>query len=259
MKIATYNVNSIKSRLGLLIQWLEKRGGDIDVLCLQELKVTDEAFPYGEFERLGYNCTVSGQRAYNGVAICSKTRPQWVIKNFGVAELDGQKRLIAANINGIVLYSVYAPHGDERGSEKFNYKLRWYEALRGFLSQQSQDLPTLLAGDFNVALNDLDVYDPVALEDTIGTMKEEREALKKVLQMGFIDSFRHLHPEQRGFSWWAYTGGAVWKDQGMRIDYILCSAPLVKCLKSVEIDQWPRRRRTPIPSDHTPVIAEFAI
>ncbi len=259
MKIASYNVNSIKSRLGLVVQWLQRRSCDIDVLCLQEIKTVDEAFPYKDFESLGYVCAVSGQKAYNGVAVCSKVRPEHVVREFDVAELDEQKRLIAVTIGGIDIYSVYAPHGDLRGMDKYYYKQRWYEAFKAYLSRQPEQRGIVLAGDFNVALTDMDVYDPVLLKDTIGTMDEERLALMDIVNMGFTDTFRHIHKEERQFSWWDYSGGAVWKDEGMRIDYIFCKGNLSEKIKEAEIDLWPRRRRTPTPSDHTPVIAEFVI
>lgn len=259
MKIATYNVNSIKSRVGLVTEWLKRRQIDIDVLCLQEIKTVNEAFPYREFEQLGYRSFVSGQKTYNGVAICTKIEPDGVVTEFGISELDEQKRLILAYIKGLNIISVYAPHGDLRGTEKYHYKLKWYEMFKRYLLESQNGKAMVLAGDFNVALTDNDVYDPVALTDTIGTMTEEREAVIEILKLGFVDTFRHIHKEQRQFTWWDYTGGAIWKNEGMRIDYVFCSRSLLSKLKDVEIDLWPRRRRTPTPSDHTPVVAEFVI
>lgn len=164
---------------------------------------------------------------------------------------------MGVKIWGIEVYSIYAPHGDLRGLEKYYYKLKWYKAFIEFI--KSRRLPVVLAGDFNIAPEDIDVYNPEILCDTIGTMAEEIEQIKNLVSIGFIDTFRHLHPDSKMFSWWDYTGGDVWKDHGMRIDYIFCSHSLRDSIKGSTIDTWPRKRKTPILSDHTPVITDFVI
>lgn len=260
MKICSWNVNSIRARKELLFKWLEeKRKYDIDILCLQELKVEEDIFPFNDFKEKGYECVVNAQKRYNGVSICSKLPIEETIKYFG-SFFDNQKRLLISKIKGIYIINVYAPHGDLRGGEKYYYKLEWYEKFLNWLKENfSLDLPIIMVGDFNVALEDIDVYDPELLKDSIGTMPEEREALKKLINWGFIDTFRYLYPEKQQFTWWDYIGGAIWKNEGMRIDYIFCTKPLIEKLKDVEVDLWPRRRRKPTPSDHAPIIAEFEI
>ncbi|EEG77988.1 exodeoxyribonuclease III [Dethiobacter alkaliphilus] len=255
MKICTFNVNSVRAREELLLKWLEKRGTDIDVLCLQEIKVTDDKFPRQAFESLGYQCTVFGQQRYNGVAVCSKEGAQQVVTGFGDENWDQQKRIMHCRIGEVTVVNVYAPHGDLRGSEKYIYKQKWYRYFLEYLQRNfSPSDPLVVVGDLNVALEDLDVHDPKLLEDTVCTMPEERRWLQDVLDWGLVDSFRHLNPDAQSFTWWDYVGGAIWQDKGMRIDYILCSKPLAEKMAEVEVDLWPRRRRTPKPSDHAPVI-----
>jgi len=255
IKVCTFNVNSIRARNDLVVSWLQHRGNDIDVLCLQEIKVTEKDFPYGDFERLGFTCEVLGQKGYNGVAICSKIPLDDVGKGFGDPYWDRQKRTICGKVLGINLINVYVPHGGSRGTTKYDYKLRWYSKFVDFLGQSSSPEENLvIVGDFNVARSELDVHDPETMKDGIGTMPEEREAFDRILHWGLVDMFRNLHPEERLFTWWDYIGGAIWKDEGMRIDYVLCSEPLIDKVVDVEIDLWPRRRRTPKPSDHAPAI-----
>ena len=256
MKIATYNVNSIRARKELLFKWLERQ--PVDILCLQELKQEERNFPFEDFEKFGYECAVFAQKTYNGVAICSKMGLGDVKKGFGDEEFDQQKRIITAEVEDITVINVYAPHGDVRGSEKFFYKLGFYKRLLEFLKENfSPSQKICMVGDFNVALSDLDVFDPELLRDTIGTMPEEREALKAVLKWGFIDAFRYLYPDKVQFTWWDYIGGMVWKNMGMRIDYIFITSPLKERLKDVFVDMWARKRRTPKPSDHAPVVGVF--
>ncbi|MBN1621620.1 MAG: exodeoxyribonuclease III [Endomicrobiales bacterium] len=256
MKICTFNVNSIRTRKDLLIQWLMHRSRDIDVLCVQETKCVDTEFPSTNFKTLGYNSAVSGQKSYNGVAIFSKPPLLEVKKGFGNDYLDQQKRFISAKIDDITIINIYAPHGDERGKDKFNYKLDWYDHLLTYLKQNfSPDEPLVITGDLNVTRGDIDIHDPEAMQDIIGTMPEERAQLEKILEWGLKDSFRELYPEKQGFTWWDYVGGAVWTNKGMRLDYVLCTAPVLKQIKSVEVDTWPRKRREPKPSDHAPLIA----
>ncbi len=258
VKVASHNVNSIKARKELEIEWLKREA--IDILGLQELKQEEKNFPFEDFEELGYKCYVFGQKTYNGVALCSKEELQEVHKGFGDEELDAQKRLIYARWQDLWLINVYVPHGDLRGSDKFHYKLKFYDRLLGFLKERfSPKDKIIMMGDFNVALEDIDVYDPELLKDSIGTMPEEREALRRLLDWGLIDAFRYKYPDKVQYTWWDYIGGMIWKDKGMRIDYIFITESLKEKLKDVYVDLWPRRRRTPKPSDHAPVIGVFEL
>jgi len=258
MKICTFNVNSIRARQELILEWLSHRGHDIDILCLQELKTEEAQFPAADFEKIGYSCHVFGQKAYNGVAILTRSVPERVKKGFAHSTWDEQKRFLRLDIEGIHVLNIYAPHGDVRGTEKFIYKLKWYAHFVSFLSENFTPRDSiLLVGDFNVAHQDIDVYSAEALMDTIGTMPEERAAFEQVLDWGLVDVFRYLYPEKRQFTWWDYVGGAIWKDQGMRLDYVLATRKLLRKIKAVEVDLWPRKRHKPTPSDHAPVIAHL--
>jgi len=258
MKICTFNVNSIKARRDLVMSWLDHRENDIDILCLQELKQMEDFFPFPEFKAKGFSCEVFGQKAYNGVAICSRTPLTQAQKGFGIEPWDQQSRFISAEIEDTTIINLYVPRGGERGEDKFDYKLGWYAHLTSYLEQHFTPKDRLiLVGDFNVARTDADVYSAEALHDTIGTMPEERTTFEKLLSWGLIDVYRHFEPEQEQFTWWGYMGGAIWKDEGMRIDYVLCTEPLLKECQAVSVDMWPRKRRNPTPSDHAPLIAEF--
>jgi exodeoxyribonuclease-3 len=258
MKICSYNVNSINARKDLVLQWLDHRQNDIDVLCLQELKTEDPGFPGEDFEKLGFECHLFGQKAYNGVAILSKVRPKSTLKGFADSHWDEQRRLIRAEIKGIHILNVYAPHGDERGKDKFTYKQQWYKNMAAFLDKSfSPKDAVLIVGDFNLAHKDADVYSPEKLADSIGTMPEERAAFETLLGWGLVDAFRKLYPDKRQFTWWDYIGGAIWKDHGMRIDYALATSPVMKKIKQVEVDLWPRKRQKPTPSDHAPLIVDM--
>lgn len=259
MKICTFNVNSIRVRKDLILEWLKHRNGDIDILCFQELKAIDSLFPYEDFEKMGFQCEVFGQKAYNGVAICSKSPLEDVQKGLGDAVWDEQKRFIAATIDGIRFINIYAPHGDLQGKEKFDYKQGWYKELISVLdNNHSPNDPIFIVGDFNVAREDRDVYDPEALKGGIGTLPEEREKFESLLRWGLIETFSYKYPDKTQFTWWDYIGGAIWRDQGMRIDYILCTESLLRTVDAVDVDLWPRRRREPKPSDHAPLIATLS-
>lgn len=260
VRLCTFNVNSIRARRDLITSWLEKRNNDLDILCFQELKVVDKDFPYRAFERYGFNCDVYGQKGYNGVAICSKFPIEDVRKGFNDEYWDQQKRMMSAKVLDFVLINIYVPHGDLRGTDKNYYKLKWFDMFESFLKENySSGDKMMVVGDFNVARSDLDVFDAEITKDGIGTMVEEREAFQGVLNWGLVESFRYLHPEKQQFTWWDYIGGAIWKDEGMRIDYVLCTKPLVERVKDVEVDLWARKRRTPKPSDHAPVIATMEL
>lgn len=258
MKICTYNVNSIRARQGLMTKWLDKRGHDLDVLCLQELKAPQDAFPRRAFSGLGFEAAISGQPRYNGVAICAKNSLEEIKHGFGESDWDDQKRVISCKVDDISIVNLYAPHGEERGGDKYFYKINWYARFLDYLkSNYHPEDPILVVGDFNVALENRDVYDPRSLRDTVGTMPEERKAMQNLLDWGLVDVYRHMQPEPPGYTWWSYLGGSIWKDEGMRIDYILCTQTLRSRIINIETDLWPRRRRKPVPSDHAPVIAEL--
>jgi exodeoxyribonuclease-3 len=260
LKICTFNVNSIRARKDLVTSWVVRRNNDLDILCFQEIKVVDKGFPYKAFEKYGYTCVVYGQKGYNGVAICSKVHLEDVRKGFEDEYWDQQKRIISAKLGDFNLINIYVPHGDLRGEDKYYYKLKWFDKFTSFLKEEfSPEEKIMVVGDFNVARNDLDVFDVEVTRDCIGTMVEERKAFQDLLDWGFVDSFRRIYPLKRQFTWWDYIGGAIWRDEGMRIDYVLCTKPLVKGVEDVEVDLWARRRRTPKPSDHAPVIATVEV
>lgn len=260
MKICTFNVNSIKARKDLILDWLAHRGHDIDILCLQELKQISENFPGQEFKQLGYQTEVFGQKAYNGVAICSKFPLTDVRYGFGEENWDKESRIISAKFDNISIINLYVPHGDLPGTEKFDNKQSWYKKLIEYLSKNyTATDPLIIVGDYNVARTDLDVFSPEELAGTIGTLPEERQAFENLLNWGLMDTYRHLYPDKKQFTWWSYLNGSIWRDHGMRIDYILTVENMLAHLKSVEVDLWPRKRKTPVPSDHAPLIAEFSL
>jgi len=254
MKIATWNVNSVRSRLPRLLPWLERHQPDI--LCLQETKVIDQDFPLLEIRALGYNCLISGQKTYNGVAIISKSEacdPILTLPEDGPA---ADRRIAAARIDGIRIVNIYAPNGRVVGSDKYAYKLDWYRRLRLYLdSCFSRDEQVLICGDFNVAPEDRDVWDPEMWRGRILFSEPEKEALRNVIDWGLKDALR-LHRSEGGlFTWWDYRAGAFRRNWGLRIDHILLSEPLAKRCAGVEIDREERKGEKP--SDHAPVIAEI--
>jgi exodeoxyribonuclease-3 len=254
MKIATWNVNSIAARLPLVKQWLETARPD--VLCLQELKCTEEKFPAEELAELGYKSEVFGQRTYNGVAIVSLAPSTDVRRGMPDDEEGAQARLIAATVEGVRLVNVYVPNGQFVGSDKYRFKLEWMQRLRRFFDKEyEQSEQVLLCGDFNVAPEERDVHDPSQWEGHVLFSKLERKALEKIREWGFIDSFR-LHREEGGYySWWDYRQGSFRRDNGLRIDHIWVSEPLAKRCTESWIDKEPRTWERP--SDHTPVISAF--
>ena len=254
MKLATWNVNSVKARLPAVLEWL--REASPDVVCLQEIKTTDEAFPGFEFESLGYNCAVHGQKSYNGVAILSKTPLTDVA--IGLPGLvDDHRRVIAGSLGDLRIISVYCPNGQSVGSDKYQYKLRWFGALHAWLKEELARHPRLaILGDFNVAPEDGDVYDPKAWEGHVLVSEPERAAFRALLELGLEDSFRLFPQPEKTYSWWDYRLFAFRRNMGLRIDHILLSAQLAKSCASSTIDRAPRKREQP--SDHAPAVAEVA-
>jgi exodeoxyribonuclease-3 len=254
MKIATWNVNSIRVRLQTVLDWMDQARAD--VLCLQEIKVTDELFPAASFQALGYHVTVSGQKTYNGVAIVSKYRMTDVLAEFPDYNAQGQKRLVAVTTGQIRLINVYVPQGSSPDSSKFVYKLEFISKLRDYLEQLHDPEELLvLTGDFNVAPEGRDVYDAEAMEGEIGFHPEERAALQELMNWGFRDVFRQHHKESGLYSWWDYRAGAFRRNMGLRIDHIWASPPLAAL--SVDSGMDKEQRSLPKPSDHIPVWATF--
>jgi exodeoxyribonuclease-3 len=253
MKLAAWNVNSLKVRLPHLTDWLAKT--QPDVVCLQELKLEDPKFPRAELEAAGYQAAVSGQKTYNGVAILARGALSEVSTGIpGFA--DEQKRVIAATVGGVRSVCVYCPNGQAVGSEKYDYKLRWYAALKEYLAAELARHPRLaVAGDFNVAPEDRDVHDPKAWEGQVLVSDAERAALRELMRLGLADSFRLFEQPEKSFSWWDYRMMGFRRNAGLRIDHILVSPELAKRCTSSVIDKEPRKLERP--SDHAPVIAEF--
>ena len=262
MLIATWNVNSIRTRLSQTIDWINRVSPDI--LCLQETKVMDESFPMEAFEKLGYSVEVYGQKSYNGVAIISKIKAENVKKGFyGCTDSDqnidiflDQKRLISADINGIKFINVYVPNGSSPESDKFEYKINWLRQLALFLDEQEKKGELIcLMGDFNIAPSNLDIHDPNKYEGGIMASKLERRALDNVLKRRLIDSFRIFEKNTGHWSWWDYRNNAYELNKGWRIDHIYISKELSSNLKSCVIDSSPRENLRP--SDHAPVMIDL--
>ena len=253
MKLATWNVNSLKVRLPQLLDWLGT--AQPDVMCLQETKVEDANFPLAEIQAAGYQAVYCGQRSYNGVAILARTAltdVQHGIPHFA----DDPKRVIAATIDGVRVLCLYAPNGQEPGSEKYAYKLRWYEALTSWLRDEIPRRPRLaVLGDLNIAPEARDVHDPKRWEGKIHFSAPERAAFRAVVDVGVADAFRLFEQPEKQFTWWDYRLLAFQRGWGLRIDHILLSPELVAKCTACTIDTEPRKRERP--SDHAPVIAEL--
>jgi exodeoxyribonuclease III len=254
MKIATWNVNSIRTRLPRLLSWLERRQPDI--VCLQETKVVDANFPLAELEAAGYRCLINGQKTYNGVAILSLKEAIDAVRQLPGDTLESERRLLAAKIDGVKIINVYVPNGSEVGSIKYTYKLEWYRRLREFLDKSFDPKDqVLICGDFNVAPEDRDVWNPKLWQGKILFSEPEKEALKRVMEWGFIDTLRLHHSDGGFYTWWDYRAGSFHRGWGLRIDHILVSPPLAARCTSVEIDRDERKGEKP--SDHAPVVATF--
>jgi len=254
MKLASWNVNSLKVRLPHLLEWLAQ--AQPDVVCLQELKLEDAKFPRAELQAAGYHSAFSGQKTYNGVAILARSPPLEV--SVGIPDFqDEQKRVLAAMVDGVRVLCVYCPNGQSVGSEKYDYKLRWFAALRQYLAADLSRHPILaVAGDFNVAPEDRDVHDPKAWEGQVLVSDAERSAWRALLALGLVDSFRLFEQPEKIYSWWDYRMLGFRRNAGLRIDHVLASAELAKRCIASSVDKAPRKLERP--SDHAPVIAEFS-
>jgi exodeoxyribonuclease III len=253
MKLATWNVNSLKVRLPHVLDWLA--ANPVDVLCLQETKQQDSDFPQAALQAAGYNSVFNGQKTYNGVAILSREPGREV--QTGIPDFaDEQKRVIAATINDIRVVCVYIPNGQSIDSDKYQYKLAWLTALHDWLKQELTRYPKLvLLGDYNIAPEDRDVHDPIAWQGNVLVSEPERQQFKKLIQLGLHDSFRLFEQADKSYSWWDYRMMAFRRNHGLRIDHILISEPLAAQCKSCVIDKAPRKLERP--SDHTPVVVEL--
>ena len=255
MKIATWNVNSMKVRLPHVLEWLGSEAPD--VLVLQEIKQVTEAFPTEAIAEAGYQSVASGQKTYNGVAVISREAPEDNVTDFPGFE-DPQRRILASTIGDVRVVNLYVPNGSSVGSEKFDYKLSWLDALRGFLeSEMAAHEKLVVLGDFNIAPDDRDVYDPEKWGDDILCSPKEREALKALIDLGLSDVYRQFDQPEQTFSWWDYRAAGFRRNAGLRIDLILASEALAGVCEKSYIDREPRTWERP--SDHTPVIAEFSV
>jgi exodeoxyribonuclease III len=250
-RLATWNVNSLKVRLPHLLDWLAR--AKPDVACLQETKTEDKNFPLAEIEAAGYRVIYSGQKTYNGVAILS--RAPLSAESRGIPDFaDELKRVIAATVQGVQVICLYAPNGQEPGSEKYAYKLRWYEALTAWLRKEVSGMTAVL-GDLNIAPEPRDVHDPKRWEGKIHFSEPERAAFRALVDLGYQDAFRLFEQPEKQFSWWDYRLNAFQRGWGLRIDHILLSPGLATRCTACSIDVAPRKLERP--SDHAPVIADL--
>ena len=255
MKLATWNVNSLKVRLPHVLEWLKTAAPD--VLCLQETKLTDDNFPLEEIRSAGYEAIYSGQKTYNGVAILS--RFPLADRTDGIPGFeDEQKRVLSATVNGTRVVCAYVPNGESPTSEKFPYKLKWLDAFRNWLKTELALYPAMaVLGDYNIAPEDRDVHDPKAWEGSVLVSPQERRAFNEILELGFRDSFRLFDQPDKVFTWWDYRMNAFRRNMGLRIDHILLSDALaVKCT-GCKVDIFPRKMERP--SDHAPVMTEVEV
>lgn len=255
LKIATWNVNSLNVRLSQVLEWLEKN--QPDVLALQEIKMQNTQFPFAAIEAMGYHAVVSGQKAYNGVAILSRTEGIDKVDNLAHFT-DPQRRILGITWQGIRIFNVYVPNGSEVGCDKYQYKLTWLQHLLQMMqSELNQHDKLIILGDFNIAPADEDVYDATKFTDSILVSVAERKALEQLFNLGLQDTFQLFLPQKNRFSWWDYRAAAFKRNLGARIDLILASKLLaIQCI-SCEIDTTPRS--LPRPSDHAPVMATFSL
>ena len=250
MKLATWNVNSLSVRLPQVLDWLATN--PVDVLVLQELKMTDDKFPAQAFLDAGYQAQWFGQKTYNGVALLTRTPASDVIKNIPGFD-DEMARVITGTVDGVRVIGAYFPNGQEPGSDKFEYKMEWLTALRRWVKDELTRHPQLvLMGDYNITFDDADVWDPVGLKDTIHCTDEERYHLQALVALGLTDSHRMFPQPEKSYSWWDYRDFGFRRNRGMRIDHILVSPALKPLVSACVIDKVPRKNERP--SDHTPVV-----
>ncbi|HEY8711043.1 MAG TPA: exodeoxyribonuclease III [Burkholderiaceae bacterium] len=253
MKLATWNINSLAVRLPQVLDWL--RVHQPDALCLQETKLTDDKFPHAEFTAAGYFSEWHGQKTYNGVALLTRAAATDVVKNIPGLD-DAQARVIAGTVQGVRVIGAYMPNGQAPDSDKFVYKMRWLDALRAWVAKEAETHPKLaLLGDYNVAPEDRDVYDPVAWAGQILCTPQERAHFRGLIELGLHDAFRLFEQPPKSWSWWDYRNLAFRRNQGLRIDHILVTEALRPSVTSCTIDKLPRKNERP--SDHAPVVVEL--
>jgi len=255
VKIATFNVNGIKSRLPNLMEWLERE--QPDVACLQELKALDVAFPVRELRDAGYRAIWKGQRSWNGVALLSREHePLEIRRELPGDPADEQSRYIEAAVGGLIVVSLYLPNGNPQPGPKFDYKLAWMERLIAHTRELlASGHPVVLAGDFNVVPTDFDIYNPRSWRKDALLQPESRAAWERLLALGWTDAIRHKHPEEAVFTFWDYFRQHWERNAGLRIDHLLLSPDLVPCLRGTGVDSWVRGR--PHASDHAPTWIEL--
>ncbi|MDR3425188.1 MAG: exodeoxyribonuclease III [Alphaproteobacteria bacterium] len=253
MRIATWNVNSVRARLPLVVGWLGEALPD--VLLLQEIKCETDAFPAMEFKALGYDVHVLGQKSYNGVAIASLHKIEDTLEGLPDTGDDAQARYLEATIKGLRIASLYLPNGNPVGTEKYAYKLAWMARLKRRADELLRnERPVILGGDFNIIPTEFDVYDAKDWEQDALYLPQSRATFRDILHLGYTDIFRALHPFERAYSFWDYQNGAWQQDKGLRIDHFLLSPEAVDCVRSCHIDRSPRDKEKA--SDHTPVVVE---
>ncbi len=255
LKLATWNVNSLTVRLPQLLDWLAAH--QPDVMVLQETKMTDDKFPQAELAAAGWHSVWFGQKTYNGVALLSRSEATAVVRNIPGLD-DPQARVIAASVAGLRVIGAYFPNGQAPDSDKFAYKMGWLRALHAWLQDELVQHPQLvLMGDYNIAPDDRDVFDPVALAGTIHCTDEERAHFRALLDLGLVDAFRLFDQPPRLWSWWDYRNLAFRKNQGLRIDHILVSSALQALVTACSVDKPQRKHERP--SDHAPVLVELRL
>ena len=256
MRIATFNANSLRSRLDIILKWLGTHQPDI--LAIQETKVQDKDFPIEAFDQTGYHVVYRGQKSYNGVALLSQEPPVEIVSHLSQDPTDAA-RFLKAKIGPVVILNTYIPQGMDVNSEKFRYKLDWFEWLREYLqTHHHPEEPLIWLGDFNVARQDIDVHDPKRLWGHVCFCKPVQSAIENIAEWGFIDVFRKFHPEPDHYTFWDYRAPNGFKRNiGWRLDYIMATAPLARACINCQIDKEPRG--WPRPSDHTFLMAEFEI
>ncbi len=253
MRIATWNVNSLRVRLPHVLDWLGTH--DADILALQETKVIDADFPEEAFTELGYHVSFSGQKTYNGVALISRSPIHEVITEAHALD-DPQRRILGALIDEVYVLNLYVPNGSAVGSDKYDYKLTWLSAITQTVAELTKKHnKIIILGDFNIAPEDDDVHDPKAWEGSVLVSDAERDALQNLLALGFKDCFRLFPQEEKTYSWWDYRGGGFRRNHGLRIDLILASEALAQSCSICAVDKEPRKLERP--SDHAPVVAVF--
>jgi len=256
MKVATWNVNSIRKRLPLLLEWLA--ANQPDVMCLQETKVDDALFPADPLRAAGYHVTFRGRKAYNGVATLTRTPPEYVLHGFREDRDEDDDRVLQTVVNGVTVLNTYVPQGFKIDSEKYAYKLRWFALMRQYLEERlDRSKPVVWMGDVNVAPEPIDVYHPDRRVNDVDFHIDARNAYKNTVAWGFQDVFRLKHPDRVQYTYWDYFRNAYGNNWGWRIDHILATAPLVAVCRAVDVDVTPRESSAA--SDHTVVWADFDV